>query len=341
MSANDTTIDTADRQILASCVQSLTNDFAERVERPVRMRLGVAPPPITEFLQVLQGLQRTLQSTTEEQRAAPTFELPSDHAGVIKAAVIHKLRVMSESHGERAQRTPDSATKSQLDHELRPYLDLADRPWVQEVKVARPPRLSDYLVISEIDGWFSGAYDFAPREFDEKFGILTAPGLFLDDLAFYRFHCGEVRSRDVTVGYIDIDEFKSFNTEFTEPTVDREILPRFMRVLESAVFGHGHAYRFGGDEYVVLLPNRGRDEAVDLFARLGEELEATDYGEIKRRPTISVGICVVSHTSALTDRQVEGFAALAKSFAKEHGRNRIAGYSESPPSKEALVILHS
>ncbi len=123
--------------------------------------------------------------------------------------------------------------------------------------------------------------------------------------------------------------------------MDREILPRFMRVLESAVFGHGHAYRFGGDEYVVLLPNRGRDEAVDLFARLGEELGTTDYGEIKRRPTISVGICVVSHTSALTDRQVESFAALAKSFAKEHGRNRIAGYSESPPRKEALVILHS
>ena len=27
--------------------------------------------------------------------------------------------------------------------------------------------------------------------------------------------------------------------------MDREILPRFMRVLESAVFGHSHAYRFG------------------------------------------------------------------------------------------------
>lgn len=39
-----------------------------------------------------------------------------------------------------------------------------------------------------------------------------------------------------------------------EVEVDRKILPRFMRTIEAHVFARGFAYRFGGDEYVLLIP---------------------------------------------------------------------------------------
>ena len=55
-------------------------------------------------------------------------------------------------------------------------------------------------------------------------------------------------------GPFNIDKFKDFNTKYGETQIDVRLLPRFMAALEAHVYSRGFAYRFGGDEYVVLLP---------------------------------------------------------------------------------------
>lgn len=179
--------------------------------------------------------------------------------------------------------------------------------------------------------------EFAPREFDEKFQILTAPGLRMKDLAYYRSQCCELRARPVTVGYLDIDDFKAFNDRLTETRVDRELLPKFMRVIEAMVFGQGQAYRIGGDEYFVILPNKDQVASVDFFTKLQIAIGSADYSDIGDVPTISIGVCEVTIDTFLTDQLIEDRAVAAKHFAKAQGKNCVAGYA--PPTSDQLAVV--
>src|SRR2546425_702086 len=102
-----------------------------------------------------------------------------------------------------------------------------------------------------------------------------------------------LRGGAVLVGYIDIDSFKAFNTKYGETSVDRYLLPRFMRTLEAHTLFHGHTYRFGGDEYMVLLPNMSFDHGMNFLADLPRKLSVLDYGEITEKTTVSIGVCIV------------------------------------------------
>jgi diguanylate cyclase (GGDEF)-like protein len=140
---------------------------------------------------------------------------------------------------------------------------------------------------------------------------------------------------------MDIDDFKSFNTRYTETKVDLDVLTPFMETIESHFFIHGHAYRFGGDEYVVLLPNITRSWAIEMLERLQAELARTHYKGIDESPTVSIGVCMVAPDCWLTDREVLECANAGKADAKARGKGSIAvhddasshlGREEPPPA---------
>jgi PleD family two-component response regulator len=88
-----------------------------------------------------------------------------------------------------------------------------------------------------------------------------------------------VAVKDRKVVFLDIDEFKEFNTAHTEPVVGRNLLPRFTLALEAHAHHHGDAYRQGGDEYRVLLPGESRPLAVAFLAELRAKVAALKYPE--------------------------------------------------------------
>ena len=81
-------------------------------------------------------------------------------------------------------------------------------------------------------------------------------------------------------------------------------------------------------------------EAVAFLASFQMELSQANYEGIGSNPTVSIGVCEVTSQSVLTERQVEEWAATAKQFAKDAGRNRIAGVSGLLPDKDPIRILH-
>lgn len=175
-------------------------------------------------------------------------------------------------------------------------------------------------------------------KYDEKFHILQSPTQFLPRLRECRIESW-LRQTEITVAFIDIDNFKSFNNKYTESIVDRDVLPRIMQTIESHTYSRGWAYRFGGDEYILLLPNMGQGAAEQFLLELQARLRSLVIAAIDEDITVSIGLCTVAADSFLTDMEIQEAANKAKEHAKKVGRkNRIGMYKGPLSRREDLYI---
>jgi diguanylate cyclase (GGDEF)-like protein len=169
-----------------------------------------------------------------------------------------------------------------------------------------------------------GRYDEAPpkKELEQKFKILFSPAQAPVDFA--EWISAEGPDVQVAIMFVDIDHFKALNSRLSETVVDETVLPEFQRFLELCVRHRGCAYRQGGEEFVIILPNHTQAEAV-VFA---ERLRATTEGRLftarsqEVRLTISVGVATFP-TDGSTFAEVVHEANLAEHAAKSAGRNRV------------------
>jgi hypothetical protein len=100
----------------------------------------------------------------------------------------------------------------------------------------------------------------------------------------------------------------------------------------------GHAYRFGGDEYVLLFPNADEDTAIRLCHELQDRLGNKAFNGVDVRIGVSIGICVVDAECMLTDREILGRANLAKNHAKTQKKGSVASYV-SPSFRPGDLVL--
>ncbi len=213
-----------------------------------------------------------------------------------------------------------------LEEEVKALDAVVNHPSFQAIENLRLPRLKDFLPVQFIESAALGQATLQTRQHDEKFHILQAPSLFFPDVAFFRSKC-EDRETPLAIAFLDIDDFKAFNTRYMDTKVDRNLLPRFMQSIEAHVFHHGFAYRQGGDEYLILIPSFSRQMAIRFLDELREKLANLTYPEMAERATVSIGLCIVDPDCPLTDRELLDRANKAKEFAKNQGKNRIATYA--------------
>ncbi len=122
---------------------------------------------------------------------------------------------------------------------------------------------------------------------------------------------------------IDIDFFKKINDEFGHKTGDA-VLKDIANVISSIVREVDTAARWGGEEFVVLLPMCGREEALVSASRLLEAVaEHVFEGLEDRKITISIGISGIPDPSIDTPEKLIDTADAAMYAAKRNGRNRI------------------
>ena len=126
---------------------------------------------------------------------------------------------------------------------------------------------------------------------------------------------------------IDIDHFKRVNDSFGHLFGD-EVLLRMGEHLRKTFRGGDRLFRFGGEEFIVVLNAPSESLAEACFDRFRESLEQHEFPQIGR-VTCSIGFTEVSSRDEPTD--VVGRADQALYYAKEHGRNRVCCY-------ERLVI---
>ena len=122
------------------------------------------------------------------------------------------------------------------------------------------------------------------------------------------------------VAYGDLDHFKQLNDVFGHDAGDRA-LRTFSQVLRDALRPSDIACRYGGEEFVIVLPACGTDEAVDVLRRVRERIALRlESGHL---PVFTVSFGVASSEQAI---DLEGAVALADEAllrAKAAGRDRI------------------
>ncbi len=129
----------------------------------------------------------------------------------------------------------------------------------------------------------------------------------------------------LSVIMIDIDYFKRVNDTHDHMFGSR-VLKRLGKMVRAKLRNTDMLIRYGGDEFVALLPHTRLREAIAVAERLRGAVEQTELGEAEDayRVTISLGVAAVGECTASSGETLLIAADKALYFAKARGRNRVA-----------------
>lgn len=137
----------------------------------------------------------------------------------------------------------------------------------------------------------------------------------LKNRAALRLRFEEMIGSEITMMLTDIDDFKSHNDKFGHARGD-ELLVKFACILQ-AEFGAENAFRYGGDEYLVMVPRLSSD---DFLTKI-KNCAAAINGDFTFSGGFSSG-----PVSSLKDMDAFIKAADAKLYqAKREGKNKVLG----------------
>jgi diguanylate cyclase (GGDEF)-like protein len=137
---------------------------------------------------------------------------------------------------------------------------------------------------------------------------------------------------------IDVDHFKKFNDRHGHDAGDM-VLRAVAECLEKNFRDQDVPCRFGGEEFIVLLPGLAPTEAVQRANKLCNEMESLVIHYLDRilpRITISVGIAAFPHCGENPPAVIKA-ADEALYAAKENGRNRVEASTLLGLSSEVLT----
>lgn len=141
------------------------------------------------------------------------------------------------------------------------------------------------------------------------------------DAEVYRF---KRYKHPLSLLFLDVDHFKHYNDAYGHIQGDK-VLIRLGRIIKSCLRTMDSAYRYGGEEFTVILPETEGKEAVVVASRIRALMEAEKFtpgaGKIVKL-TISIGV-----TEYCADERISSFAERADKAmytAKQKGKNKVA-----------------
>jgi diguanylate cyclase (GGDEF)-like protein len=149
---------------------------------------------------------------------------------------------------------------------------------------------------------------------------------YLDDVVVNEARDLIRRNTPFSLLFADIDRFKSFNDAYGHPAGDK-LLTEFADHLRNGVRRADTVVRYGGEEFVALLPGACKEAAAAIAEKMRKQIETTEVflpaGEPANKITASFGI------ASFPDDGIGKFKALLKKaderlyLAKSSGRNRV------------------
>lgn len=132
---------------------------------------------------------------------------------------------------------------------------------------------------------------------------------------------------------IDIDHFKRFNDVFGHEAGDM-VMQHVAAIMLDAVGAAGQVYRFGGEEFTILLPHGDEAAALAMAERIRARVGAAPLsyrGRVLGHINISIGAAVLPQDGPATNLLARADSALL--VAKAGGRNRVVAASSVRPEE--------
>jgi len=129
----------------------------------------------------------------------------------------------------------------------------------------------------------------------------------------------------LSVVILDLDHFKMVNDTWGHPMGDR-VLQIAARVLRESLREGDHVGRYGGEEFMLILPGTRLTDALNVLERCRQQLVAADVvtdSQEQLHITASFGLVCQDRTPLLASQQLIQHADEALYAAKANGRNRI------------------
>src|SRR5262249_3894013 len=127
---------------------------------------------------------------------------------------------------------------------------------------------------------------------------------------------------------IDIDYFKTFNDRYGHLTGD-ECLKEFVHLVNSRIREVDFFARFGGEEFVLILPNTPKRDGLLVAEQVPALVRAHAFHALEQKEKLTVSIGVASYPDdAKTMEGLIDAADIALYRAKESGRDQVADFDK-------------
>jgi diguanylate cyclase (GGDEF)-like protein len=128
----------------------------------------------------------------------------------------------------------------------------------------------------------------------------------------------------------DVDGFKAYNDCFGHLSGD-EVLRRVSRVMLEQLRDGDSLYRYGGEEFLIILPEQSLAQAATGMDRVRQSVEGLciPHAPAANVPFLTISVGIAELRGGLIDRWLRS-ADAALYVAKAHGRNRLE--TEPPPA---------
>jgi diguanylate cyclase (GGDEF)-like protein len=160
---------------------------------------------------------------------------------------------------------------------------------------------------------------------DELTGLLSR-GSWLQQLE-QEIHRSRRQQNSLAVILVDIDFFKAYNDTYGHQTGD-QILQMLSGLFRESLRDVDSAGRYGGDEFILLLPETDLNGAVLVANRILQEVRQLELGDSCSPLSISIGMMVQPPVD-MEAREIVHLADQALLQAKYRGRSQIIAHTEN------------
>lgn len=196
--------------------------------------------------------------------------------------------------------------------------------------------LTGYFAISLVKARF---YEKTVEQ-SERCGLTNLHNFrYLDtklDEEITRFQIGDINSLSVLM--LDIDHFKSINDTYGHQS-GNDLLNALARLLESFVPIDATLSRYGGEEFVIVLPSYVESETIKLAEKIRNEVESSIFRVIpdlskESKPvdvhmTVSIGIANVTEDATDAKELLRNADRALYIGGKQAGRNKVGVYGRT------------
>ncbi len=171
------------------------------------------------------------------------------------------------------------------------------------------------------------------RAYDERLSLL--------------WHMSVERQEPLSAVMVDVDHFKRLNDAHGHPFGDR-VLQRVASLLQQALREEDDfVARFGGEEFIVLLPNAEPEAALKVAERIRTLVQVAGSPAVQRETplsphdvwtTVSCGVATAWPGTWLDSGRLIADADAALYRAKHEGRNRVCCAAEAPSSSKVTMF---